>query len=751
MSLFELVSSWIYRGLICRRLLKNSKRKKGRKENWNDRQRKRNRVHNSDKPKLKQKNRKETQKLRNLSWKLKTELEARLEESSSRSQNADEDNDDDVDNDEVVVRCGVGSHSTVKGPKMSPFDDRDDMDSYLHRFERYAELQNWRRDVWAVYLAALLKGKALDVYARLTPEQSKDYDVLKKALLKRYALTEEGYKAKFYDSKPEPGESPQQFITRLESYFMRWLDLAKVETSYEGVKALMVKERYLATCTKQLELFLRERALTGLEELGKLAEQYEDAHGAKAVVRQDKFQPTVSESPRRQRFNRGIARKSTSSELGKPKCFNCGRLGHIARNCFRREKVGAMTSYSGEPNVIPEFEHTEIAQGMTFRNQLPRHNQRLEMSRPDQNVQPRFAQPNGRPFQSERNFMQNSEGQQVQRQKQPTCKAHGRLLCPECLNLNSAGVHSCGASLEPEAMLSCGCIVQFLAEACSLSRRPDSKMPVAEGKLFDKTVKVLRDTGCSTVVVRRSLVPDSCLTGETVVCGLIDGTMRQNPVARITVDTPYLKGTVKATCMINPLYDLIIGNIPEAEDLNWSCRTECESCDSAEMSAMLQSGSNKEVVEDTQAVVTRAQAKSEGKVKLLKVIDSIDTEITTDEFIRLQRADESLRDWWQKAERKDDNTDFETQYEVKNQLLWRVREDQKRIVRQLAVPQPLREKVMKLAHDCIMSGHQGVKKTYDRVASQLFGPCIHVDVQSIADRVISVNELRRREEFQRCR
>ena len=120
-------------------------------------------------------------------------------------------------------------------------------------------------------------------------------------------------------------------------------------------------------------------------------------------------------------------------------------------------------------------------------------------------------------------------------------------------------------------------------------------------------------------------------------------------------------------------------------------------------------------------------------------------------MIRLQRADESLRDWWQKAERKDDNTDFETQYEVKNQLLWRVREDQKRIVRQLAVPQPLREKVMKLAHDCIMSGHQGVKKTYDRVASQLFGPCIHVDVQSIADRVISVNELRRREEFRSCR
>jgi len=179
--------------------------------------------------------------------------------------------------------------------------------------------------------------------------------------------------------------------------------------------------------------------------------------------------------------------------------------------------------------------------------------------------------------------------------------------------------------------------------------------------------------------------------------------------------------------MINPLYDLIVGNIPEAEDLNWSCTTECESCDSAEMSAMFQSGSNWEVVEDTQAVVTRAQAKSEGKVKLLKVIDSTDTEITTDELIKLQTADESLRGW--KAEREDDNTDFETQYEVKNQLLWQVREDQKRTVRQLAVAQPLKEKVMKLAHDCIMSGHQGVKKTYDHVASQFFWPGIHRDIQ----------------------
>jgi len=186
-----------------------------------------------------------------------------------------------VDNDEDAEQEGLPDPRgrEAKGPKMSPFGERDDMGSYIHRFERYAVLRRWKREDWAVYLAALLKGRALDVYARLAPSQASDYDVLKQALLRRYALTEQEYKQKFYKSKPEKGESPQQFIVRLEDYFLRWVELAKVDQTFDGIKKLLVKERYLATCPKTLELFLRERAVTSLEELGKIAKQYEDAHG----------------------------------------------------------------------------------------------------------------------------------------------------------------------------------------------------------------------------------------------------------------------------------------------------------------------------------------------------------------------------------------------------------------------------------------------------------------------------------------
>jgi len=67
--------------------------------------------------------------------------------------------------------------------------------------------------------------------ARLTPDQSRNYETLKSALLKRYAMTSDGYSKKFYECRPEPGESPSQFIVRLENYFMRWVDLEKIEQS----------------------------------------------------------------------------------------------------------------------------------------------------------------------------------------------------------------------------------------------------------------------------------------------------------------------------------------------------------------------------------------------------------------------------------------------------------------------------------------------------------------------------------------
>ena len=44
------------------------------------------------------------------------------------------------------------------------------MDSYLLRFEKYATADKWDKSILIAYLSALLKGRALGVYDRLSTE-----------------------------------------------------------------------------------------------------------------------------------------------------------------------------------------------------------------------------------------------------------------------------------------------------------------------------------------------------------------------------------------------------------------------------------------------------------------------------------------------------------------------------------------------------------------------------------------------------
>jgi len=64
------------------------------------------------------------------------------------------------------------------------------------------------------------------------------------------------------------------------------------------------------------------------------------------------------------------------------------------------------------------------------------------------------------------------------------------------------------------------------------------------------------------------LVSDDKLTGKEKRCILIDGTVRYTPVAEILVETPFYSGVSTAVCMKNPIYDLVIGNVPGAQDVS---------------------------------------------------------------------------------------------------------------------------------------------------------------------------------------
>ena len=224
----------------------------------------------------------------------------------------------------------------AKAPKIPAFNEgKDEMDSYLLRFERYATAQKWEPDTWATGLSALLQGKALDVYALMPKEDALNYDKLKVALLKRYELTEEGFKRKYKKCRPENGETFQQFTTRMKSYFTRWIDMASIEKSYEGLQDLILREQLTFICNRDLELFLRVREPKSLEQASKLADQYKEAQYVDIVSltyknnersRSRSNSESTSRSPIRRGPNQG------NQGYPRVKCFNCGGP-HVRRFC----------------------------------------------------------------------------------------------------------------------------------------------------------------------------------------------------------------------------------------------------------------------------------------------------------------------------------------------------------------------------------------------------------------------------------
>ena len=74
--------------------------------------------------------------------------------------------------------------SMAKLPKLLLFQNgKDELYSYLQRFEWFATTNKWKADQWAPALRALLMGTALEVYSRQSDKMANDYAQLKEALM----------------------------------------------------------------------------------------------------------------------------------------------------------------------------------------------------------------------------------------------------------------------------------------------------------------------------------------------------------------------------------------------------------------------------------------------------------------------------------------------------------------------------------------------------------------------------------------
>ena len=388
----------------------------------------------------------------------------------------------------------------AKSPKLPSFiDEKDELDSYLLRFERYAENASWEKDTWAIKLSALLTGRAMDVYTRMSDADASDYDKLKKALLTRYNYTEDGYRKRFREATPETEETPDQFVIRLKNYLAKWLELSgSSPQNFDALVDLIVKEQFINTCSEDLAMYLLERGPKDLVELTTWAQKYLIAHKEQL----DKSKATVQ--PRRVDQKKMTQSKPDSSQ-GRQRslqCYRCCGFGHRQSECGTKFSPGKDQKGSSTPV-----------------SQSSQKKTRAMVAQLDEDGE-----------------------------KALTCvEVEGtRSRC------NSKKCGTEGSTNSDRVVYSAVCRAQS----------NDGQTYVGVGKLNGRPVKVLRDTGCTGMIVNRALVPDVLvIPGSSGSLQMVDHTLIDVPLANVYLDSPYYKGHCRVMCVSSPVYPVIIGNV----------------------------------------------------------------------------------------------------------------------------------------------------------------------------------------------
>ena len=527
--------------------------------------------------------------------------------------------------------------SNPRSPKLPYFDEHTDkMDSYLTRFESYALSNKWDPSMWASYLSALLKGRALEVFVRLSRDDQSDYGQIKEALLTNFDLTERSFRKKFRDCRPEKAETFRQFSGRLASYLDKWLGLAKVEKTYEAVCDFLARDQFLDCCSHELYLYLKPKPFKVLGELAHEADLFADAKGGVPLC--------ITKGRRESKVVGQAQPKVEPKQDQRPvvKCKFCGKP-HPTHKCWNNPDNKKFAS-SAEFDSQYRGSNSNWGQDRN-RGRVDQHDNRYDYDnyRTDHQV----------------NF----------------CKIDKSL--------------DVGKGLPRK-------------DSKGTCHFPRSRLPTAVGTVNGKEVRVLRDTGCTGVVVRRSLVSDGQMLNKQSGVTLINNYNQRCPMARINIDCPFFRGSTDALCIDDPAHDLVIGNI---EGSKFPDMTHFSS-----------------------GVVKNKQSrKDRRKNRKVKVADKFIRQ-NRQELVLKQASDAKLADIRRRVKsgsvtKSRSFSSGETKFIRRNGLIYRHHKKNAKVSLQLVVPSSLTHSVMNLAHESLkVVNHRGRKETISKVLDEFYWP-----------------------------
>ena len=242
-----------------------------------------------------------------------------------------------------------------------------------------------------------------------------------------------------------------------------------------------------------------------------------------------------------------------------------------------------------------------------------------------------------------------------------------------------------------------------------------NNLPIVKGTVFGIPVDVLRDTGCTTILVKRKYVPNCALTGQKKKLVLLDGTVHTVPTAKVLLESMFFSGEVDVLVVDSSMCDVVLGNVPGVIP----CVENLLKVETP--------------IEQVGAVTTRAQLERKNKPLRPLVTKDIDfPNVNKDVLKQMQCEDLSLQKYFDMAKTGEimglSNSQF-AQFEVSKGILYRYHKTGSGVTtKQLMLPVALRNNVITLGHDSIMSGHLGIARTCERIRTNFYWPGLQSDV-----------------------